>query len=169
MDMDGDLDHLVGELNASTENQAASTEPLLELLRQMVIQKASDLFLVPGAQPAVRRAGAVQTVGGNILDDNDVEAIVLPALPAHAYRQWRTAHLADCSVRVAGVGRFRINLHRERGRPAAAIRLLPVAIPSIATLKLPPSIEMLTRLGPGLVLLGGATGSGKTTTLATLV
>jgi twitching motility protein PilT len=70
---------------------------------------------------------------------------------------------------VPGTGRFRINLHRERGRVAAAVRLLPTRIPSLADLNLPAEIEALTRTGPGLVLIGGATGSGKTTTLAALI
>src|SRR5205807_9951281 len=84
-------------------------------------------------------------------------------------RHWKTARSADCSVRVPGVGRFRVNLHLERGRAAAAVRLLPITIPSLADLRLPASVETLSRLGPGLVLIGGATGSGKTTTLASLI
>ena len=68
-----------------------------------------------------------------------------------------------------GVGRFRINLHRERGRAAATVRALPTQPPRLATLGLPPGAEALTRLPRGLVLVGGPTGSGKTTTLAALV
>jgi twitching motility protein PilT len=67
------------------------------------------------------------------------------------------------------VGRFRINLHRERGRAAAAIRALPTKVPRLSTLNLPPSVELLTQLEHGLVLIGGATGSGKSTTLAAIV
>src|SRR5439155_2912732 len=63
----------------------------------------------------------------------------------------------------------RINVHHERGRAAAAIRRLPASVPRLASLRLPPSVEALTTLAHGLVLVGGATGSGKTTTLAALV
>ena len=77
--------------------------------------------------------------------------------------------IADASLRVSALGRFRVNLHHERGRAAAAIRVLPAHIRSLAELNLPPEIEQLSRLGRGLVLIGGATGSGKTTTLAALV
>ena len=93
----------------------------------------------------------------------------MPALPPHARRQYRTARIADGSFRLAGAGRFRINLHRERGRAAAAIRLLPQRIPRLDTLGLPPAVALLAQLPRGLVLIGGATGSGKTTTLAALV
>jgi len=93
----------------------------------------------------------------------------LPALPPHARRIYREAHIADASFRMAGVGRFRINLHHERGRAGAAVRLLPTRVPRLATLGLPPSVELLAQLPRGLVLVGGATGSGKTTTLAALV
>ncbi|HEY3884855.1 MAG TPA: PilT/PilU family type 4a pilus ATPase, partial [Vicinamibacterales bacterium] len=81
----------------------------------------------------------------------------------------RQSLIADGSFRMSGLGRFRINLHRERGRAAAAVRALPVRVPRLSTLGLPPHVELLTHLRRGLVLIGGATGSGKTTTLAALV
>jgi twitching motility protein PilT len=67
------------------------------------------------------------------------------------------------------LGRFRVNLHRERGRAAATIRRLPAKIPTLASLHLPAGSERLTKLNRGLVIVGGATGSGKTTTLAGIV
>ena len=88
------------------------------------------------------------------------------AARATGYRETR---IADGSFRVAGLGRFRINLHRERGRAAAAVRALPARVPRLPTLNLPPTVELLTQLPRGLVLVGGPTGSGKTTTLAALV
>jgi twitching motility protein PilT len=94
---------------------------------------------------------------------------VSPALPPHARRLYRDAGIADGSFRMPELGRFRINLHHERGRSAAAIRRLPAAVPRFATLGLPPPVEALTRLSHGLVLVGGPTGAGKTTTLAALV
>ncbi len=82
---------------------------------------------------------------------------------------FRDVQIADASYRIEGVGRFRINLHRERGQTAAAIRALPSKIPVLSDLNLPSGIEALAPLTRGLVLIGGAAGSGKTTTLAALV
>jgi type II secretory ATPase GspE/PulE/Tfp pilus assembly ATPase PilB-like protein len=93
----------------------------------------------------------------------------VPALAPHARRLYRDAGIADGSFRVPELGRFRINLHHERGRPAAAIRRLPSIVPRFSTLNLPPSVEALTRLPRGLVLVGGPTGSGKTTTLYSIL
>jgi twitching motility protein PilT len=90
-------------------------------------------------------------------------------LPPHAAEQYRKAGCADASFRRGASGRFRINLHRERGRAAASIRALSLHPPQLGELALPPGIEALTRLPHGLVLIGGPTGSGKTTTVAALV
>ena len=103
------------------------------------------------------------------LDGLDIEEAVLPALAPHARRQYREARITDASFRIGGIGRFRINLHRERGRAAAAVRLLPSRVPRLSTLGLPPTVELLAQLPRGLVIVGGPTGSGKTTTLAAIV
>src|SRR5205807_7658486 len=87
----------------------------------------------------------------------------------HALRLYKESKIADSSYRLAGIGRFRINLHRERGQAAAAIRALPTKIPSLQDLHLPSGVEALTRLPRGLVLIGGPAGSGKSTTMAALI
>ena len=113
--------------------------------------------------------GRIQPLDEGPLDGVEIEGAVVPALPPHARRIYRETHIADASFSSAGVGRFRINLHRERGRAAAAVRLLPSRVPRLSTLGLPAGVELLTRLPRGLVLIGGPTGSGKSTTLAALV
>jgi twitching motility protein PilT len=138
-------------------------------LRLLADAGGSDLLLVAGAPPSIRVEGRVRPLAEAPLDGQDVEEAVLPALAPHARRIYRQAQIADGSFRVSGLGRFRINLHRERGRAAAALRALPARVPRLAALGLPPSVELLTRLPRGLVLIGGPTGSGKTTTLAALV
>src|SRR5439155_26113552 len=130
---------------------------------------ASDLLLVAGAPASVRVDGAVVPLREEPLESEDIEASVLPALAPHARRVYQDRGIADSSFRTSDLGRFRINLHHERGRAAAAIRRLPAIVPRLASLNLPPNVEALTRLPRGLVLIGGPTGSGKTTTLAALV
>ncbi len=166
-----DIERILVELHSSGGVDPGAGEPLrLERwLRLVAARGGSDLLLVAGTPPSVRIDGRVQPLGEAPLDGGDVEAAVLPALPPHARRQYRDAHIADASFRLAGVGRFRINLHRERGRAAAAVRLLPPRVPRLSTLGLPPAVDLLSRLPRGLVLVGGPTGSGKSTTLAALV
>jgi twitching motility protein PilT len=167
-----DLDSLVVELHATKEAGGPGTGDLSRLerwLRLLADRNGSDLLLVAGAPPSVRVDGRVQPLAEGPLDGMDIEEAVLPALPPHARRIYREVRIVDASFRVSGVGRFRINLHRERGRAAAAVRLLPSRVPRLGSLNLPVSVEQLAQLPRGLVLVGGPTGSGKTTTLAALV
>jgi twitching motility protein PilT len=169
-----DIDRLVLELNSAVPAQARTpasgdTARLEGWLRLLAARGGSDLLLVAGAPPAVRLDGKVVPLAEGPLDGDDIEEAVLPALAPHARGLYRDARAADASFRMSGVGRFRINLHRERGRAAAAIRLLPVRVPRLATLGLPSTVDLLARLPRGLLLIGGPTGSGKTTTLAAIV
>ena len=168
-----DIDQLIAELHASTGapkgpafGDTARLEGWLRLLGEA---GGSDLLLAAGAPPSIRVEGRIRALAEGPLDGVDIEEAVLPALAPHARRIYRQSQIADGSFRVRGLGRFRINLHRERGRAAAALRALPARVPALASLGLPPSVELLTHLPRGLVLLGGPTGSGKTTTLAALV
>ena len=174
MDDADDLDELIRELNASIPDvhvprPAGDTARLERWLRLVAARNGSDLLLVGGAPPAVRVDGRVSALADGPVDGIDVEEAVLPALPPHARRLYHEQGIADASFRIQGVGRFRINLHRERGRAAAAVRLLPQRVPKLATLGLPPQVEQLAGLPRGLVLIGGPTGSGKSTTLSAIV
>ncbi|HET9467567.1 MAG TPA: PilT/PilU family type 4a pilus ATPase [Vicinamibacterales bacterium] len=146
-----------------------STDRLEQWLRTLVSQSAADLFLVAGAAPAIRLNGVVTPLPEAPLEGEAIEAAVLPALHPHAVERYRNEGSADVSLRRAALGRFRVNLHRERGRAAATIRALPAKPPLLSELGLPSQVEQITRLHHGLVLVGGATGSGKTTTVAALV
>ena len=172
--MEHDIDRLILELNATAPAGPAQVAPgttarLDRWLQHVADKDGSDLLLVAGAPPSVRVKGAVIPLADGPLDGVDIEEAVLPALAPHARRQYREHQIADASYRLTGLGRFRINLHRERGRAAAAVRMLPARVPRLASLNLPPQVELLAQLPRGLVLIGGPTGSGKTTTLASLV
>jgi len=170
-----DIDQLIAELHASTSGlpvtspATGDTTRLERWLRILADAGGSDLLLVAGAPPSIRVDGRVRPLAEGPLDGLEIEESMLPALAPHARRIYRQAQIADSSFRVQGLGRFRINLHRERGRAAVAVRALPARVPRLASLNLPPSVELITRLPRGLVLIGGPTGSGKTTTLAAIV
>ena len=152
-----------------SEGRSYDPAPLKQWLGAMVERGGSDLLLVAEAAPAVRVDGVLQAIGLEPLSSDQIESAVLPALAAHARDDYERDHIGDSSYRVEGVGRFRINLHRERGRTAATVRALPSKVPVLSELRLPPGVAGLAKLQRGLVVIGGATGSGKTTTLAGLV
>jgi len=140
-----------------------------EWLSTLMERRGSDLLLVSGVPASIRFEGQVQQLESEVLTGADIEAAVLPVLIPRAQQQYRENQIADVSYRVPGLGRFRINLHRERGMAAAAMRALPTQVPLLQELHLPAAVEALTRLPRGLVLIGGAAGAGKSTTTAALI
>jgi len=172
MDDSGELNRLVQELNEGRRAESADATATVRLdhwLSALVARGGSDLLLVADAPPCVRVQGEVRKLEPSALDGADIEAAVLPALSRHALHIYRESGIADSSYRIRGVGRFRVNIHRERGQAAAAIRALPTRVPGLAELHLPPSVASLARLPRGLVLIGGPAGSGKSTTLSALI
>jgi twitching motility protein PilT len=171
MDINDDIDALIEELNAEggTPRAASRVLRMETMLREVIARRGSDLLLVAGSPPGVRVDGQVLRLEGAVLDGQDIEEIVVPLLPTYAGKAYVKTGVADASLRFPELGRFRVNLHRERGRAAAAIRALPARVPRLAELALPPEIATLSTLNRGLVLIGGATGSGKTTTMAALI
>jgi twitching motility protein PilT len=169
MEPTNDLDRLAAELELLNRDVVARDTGLEALLRVMAGRQASDLLLVAGEPPVFRVNGVVHRSDAPLLDGEDIEQLVKPMLPPHAQRAFRESGIADAAIRLPELGRFRANLHFERGRAAAVIRMLPNVVPRLASLNLPAGTEALSRLPSGLVLIGGATGSGKTTTMAALV
>jgi twitching motility protein PilT len=165
-----DLDKVARSLASPDASDDSTLSARLDRwLAGLVSRRGSDLLLVQGAPPCIRVDGEVRKISSNLLDGPEIEESILPALSSHALDRFRETGIADSSYRIEGLGRFRINLHRERSRAAAAIRALPNKIPFLKELHLPPTVENLAKLPRGLVLLGGAAGSGKSTTMAALI
>ncbi len=167
-----ELNRIVSDLNDDREvtlADSSATRRLDRWLAALVQQGGSDLLLVPNAPPCLRLEGHVRQLEPGSLNGAEIEDAILPALTSPALNLHRKSQIADSSYRIAGVGRFRINLHRERSNAAAAVRALPTKVPALHDLHLPPSVEALAHLPRGLVLIGGPAGAGKTTTLAALV
>jgi len=151
------------------ETRLQESAELKNWLSELIARGGSDLLLVPDAPASIRVEGAVSAIGDRPLSGEEIETAVVPSLAAHAREEYQQYGIADSSYRVEGLGRFRINLHRERGRAAATLRALPSKVPALEELRLPAGVGALAALQRGLVIIGGATGSGKTTTLAALV
>ena len=171
---DDDLDQLVSQLNRTPTSggpmaERVDTGTMGRWLQAVREADGSDLLLVTGAPASIRVKGRLIRLSEEPLDSEDVEGAALPFVARRLEARYRDGEAVDLAFSLPGLGRFRMNLHRERGRPAAAIRALPLRIPRVTDLHFTHDIERLSRLPRGLVLIGGPTGSGKTTTLAALV
>jgi twitching motility protein PilT len=169
-----DLDRLVSELNLLGPSEQVSTDSdfrQLDAWLQRVRDEegGSDLLLVAGSAPIVRAPGRLLRISAEPLGSEEIEQAVRGCVTRRLLERFRTGQAVDLAFTRPGLGRFRMNLHRERGRTAASIRALPLRIPRLTDLHFSHDISLLSVLPRGLVLVGGPTGSGKTTTLAALV
>ncbi|HXA16481.1 MAG TPA: PilT/PilU family type 4a pilus ATPase [Thermoanaerobaculia bacterium] len=185
---DPELDRLVRELNeheAAAEAvsrspwpaaQVPSGNPLEALLIDVARRGASDLLIIAGAPPVFRVGGHLLRGAGAPLSGDDVAALLDTFLTPRVRERIVNDGAVDFSLRLAAPAevvertwRFRVNIHRQRGTFAAAIRALPLTVPTIAELNLPPILGELVKPTRGLVLICGPTGAGKTTTLAAMI
>jgi len=176
---DSELSKIVAELNRAAPSQKTpgaalrsipqSTASLDELLRHAASRGASDVLAIAGAPAMLRVNGALTAGAGQVLEADDVRALVLPLLEAWQMEELQKKKSVDLSFMRENLGRFRINIHHQRGTLAASIRLLPSRIPSLESLHLPPTLAKLAERRQGLVLVTGATGCGKSSTLAALI
>jgi len=172
---DRELSKIVAELNRAAPSQKStawlpeSTASLDELLDFASQRGASDILLISGASPVLRVNGALVGGSGTLLEPDDVRALVLPLLEPTQMEELQRRKSVDLGFEREGLGRFRVNLHHQRGTLAASIRLLPSKIPSLESLHLPASLAKLAERRQGLVLVTGPTGCGKTSTLAALI
>lgn len=172
---DTELSRIVAELNRAAPSQKpAAAMPVAggsldQLLDNAARRNASDILLVAGAPPVLRINGALAPGTGASLEPEDLRALILPLLAPSQLEELQRRKSVDFGFVREGLGRFRINLHHQRGTLAASIRLLPSRIPSLESLHLPASLGKLADRRQGLVLITGPTGCGKTSTLAALI
>jgi twitching motility protein PilT len=141
-----------------------------DLLRYAVSVGASDLHLTAHMPGSIRLHGAIRPIEGcPVLDNETLRDMVFGILPASQRERFEEENELDTSHSIAGVGRFRVNVSLQRGTVAAALRPIPHQMPEFDTLGLPDAIKSFTDLRKGLVLVTGPTGSGKSTTLASLI
>ena len=140
-----------------------------ELLQRAVEAGASDLHLKAGRAPTMRIDGVLEPLGDVVLSSDDTYRIAEGLMP-----EWRREHFStrgetDFAFEADELGRFRINVYRQQGAVSLAIRYVVPVIPTIAELGLPPVVARLSDEQDGLVLVTGSTGSGKSTSLASMI
>src|ERR671936_1002263 len=150
----------------------SSVVELNAVLRRAVEHGASDVHLKVGHLPVVRRDGELTVITDHPpLTDADLEsalAIVSELTPARRESFYETGEL-DIAYTSEDLPRFRVNAFRQRGSISFAFRVIPKQVPSFADLRMPPGVQAMADEHRGLVLVTGATGSGKTTTLAAII
>jgi twitching motility protein PilT len=144
---------------------------LNDLLRRAVEADASDVHLKTGRPPAVRHDGAIVPLDDIPLSEADLDDALrtVTAASPERYDQFMATGDLDLAYTADGLPRFRVNAFRQRGSLSFALRVIPSQVPSFAALQLPRGVQRLAEEHRGLVLVTGATGSGKTTTLAAML
>lgn len=141
-----------------------------ELLVEAVNLGASDLHLTTGLPPMVRVSGALRPLDEQpILKPADTRELMYSIMRPDILERYEAAGEVDFSYGIAGVARFRVNAYTQRGSVGAAFRVIPTEIRSLEELGLPPVVKTFAEKTRGMVLVTGPTGSGKSTTLASLI
>jgi len=140
-----------------------------EILTQMIEMNASDLHIVDGAPPAVRIDGEVKTLETEPLTPKHTQALVYSLLTEKQKAKFEATNELDLGFGVKGLGRIRMNVYRQRGAVCAALRVIPNKFMTFEELGLPPLVWQIVRMKTGLILVTGPTGSGKSTTLASII
>ncbi len=142
---------------------------LIELLNIGVERNASDVHLTVGLPPTYRIDGDLVSLIEKKLTQEDTLYLVKQALDETRLNKLEETGEIDFSYSIPSIGRFRVNAFKQRGSYAMVLRIIPIEIPLIHELGLPPVVNELSRLPRGLILVTGPTGSGKTTTLASII
>ncbi len=140
-----------------------------ELLEDMVSKGASDLHITAGLPPQVRIDGAVVPLNFPVMNGDETRRLAYSILNEEQKKRFENEKELDFSFGVQGISRFRANVFQQRGVTAMAIRQIPYEIHTFEQLGLPPVCRDLISKMKGLVLVTGPTGSGKSTTLATML
>lgn len=135
----------------------------------MVDRGASDLFFSVGAPPNIKIEGVISPVGHTPLKSQQMAEIALSLMSDDQRKEFEATLELNMGLSISGVGRFRINLFRQRGDISMVVRYIKNKIPSIEQLNLPLTLKSIVMELRGLVLVVGATGSGKSTTLAAMI
>jgi twitching motility protein PilU len=138
-------------------------------LKLMSDKNASDLFFTTGAPASVKLEGEMRPVSRSALDPGVTREIAYSLMDKAQIREFEATKEMNLGLSIAGIGRFRVNIYRQRGEVSLVIRFIKSIIPTLEELSLPPVLKDLVGHKNGLIIVVGSTGSGKSTTLASML
>ena len=148
-------------------NQA--TELVHNLLRGMISQNASDLFVTAGFPPAFKIDGKMTPVSNQALTSQHTQELARSIMNDRQAAEFESTHECNFAISPPGIGRFRVNVFMQQQRTGMVLRTITTKIPTFEELSLPPILKDVVMTKRGLVILVGGTGSGKSTTLAAMI
>lgn len=163
------LIHPAEQTDAAASNAKSAAPSMKYLLQALLKHGASDLHLKAGRPPLYRINGKLVPAKMPDLNAESVKQVLYGILSEKLIKTFESAHQVDCSFKLDNMGRFRANIYLQRGTVAGVIRMIPFNVPSLETLGLPAVLKELALKKRGLILVTGSTGSGKSTTMSSMV
>lgn len=155
-------------VSTEVQNSQQFKDYMYKLLQIMLDKKASDMFITSGFPPAVKLNGALEPLNNTVLTDKHTEALVLSVMNEYQRKEYLSK--SECNFAIAPeFGRFRVNAFRQQGRAGMVLRVINTKIPKLEDLGVPTALSKIIMEKRGLVIIVGATGSGKSTTLAAML
>jgi twitching motility protein PilU len=139
------------------------------LLKLLVHKGGSDLFITAGMAPSMKVNGRIKPVSESTLTPEQAREIVLSIMTADQRQEFDSRHECNFAISATGVGRFRVSAFYQRNHCGMVLRRIETTIPSVESLSLPPIIKSLAMTKRGLIVFVGATGTGKSTSLASMI
>ena len=158
--------------NASgTTGASAGSTPIdfTSFLKLMAHQKASDLFITAGMPPSMKVHGKISPITQNPLTPQQSRDLVLNVMNPTQREEFEKTHEANFAIGLAGVGRFRVSCFFQRNQVGMVLRRIETKIPTFEELNLPPVLKTLSMTKRGIIIFVGATGTGKSTSLAAMI
>lgn len=154
---------------SSSELKIPAEHHIDDILRMAMERKASDIHITTGLPPMIRLDGEIMPLPFQPLSPRDARRLIYDVLTNEQLERFETTHELDFGYSVKDLARFRFNVYQQRGSVAGALRAIPTKIPAFETLGLPQVIREMSKRTSGLILVTGPTGSGKTTTIASMI
>ncbi len=139
------------------------------LLKLMVSKQASDLFITAGVAPSIKIHGKVVPVTQRALSPDKAREVVLSVMSEEQRKEFSTSHECNFAISAHGIGRFRVSAFQQRNQIGMVLRRIETKIPTTEELRLPPILNDVAMTKRGLVIMVGATGTGKSTSLAAMI